>query len=301
MLINTSSRERHDLMLKTALGEQLNVYLDDPDVIEIILNPDGAVWVECLSKGKYKTDLLMSDTTVANVIKLIAASVQEVADHHHPELSCELISYQSRFQAWVPPVVTAPCFNIRKHMIRALSLDDYLQQSILTQQQYHAIKQAVQTKKNIIIAGGTGSGKTTFANAILHELSSTGDRLVVLEDLPELKIEAPDHVKLRTTENKSMRDLVKGVLRMRPDRIVIGEVRDGAALDLLKAWNTGHPGGLCTIHANDAQAALTRLEDLIAEVIPVVPKRLIDETVDIVIFMQRSKDGKYHMREFLEC
>jgi type IV secretion system protein TrbB len=284
--------KRHLDMLTTAFGEDIAKLMYDKDVIEIMVNPDGKLWVECLTKGKYFSDIILEPKKIANVIKLVAAYRHAIADQDHPEVACELPETGARFQGWLPPVVSEPTFTIRKKAIQVFSLEDYIAAKSMTASQAKMLKQAVKNRKNILIAGGTASGKTTFANALLRELKDSKDRVVVLEDLPELQVKVKDCVTLRTTDAKNMRDLVKGVLRMRPDRIIIGEVRDGAALDLLKAWNTGHPGGICTIHANSAQATISRLEDLVHEVVTVVPKRLIRESVDIVVFMQREH-GKY--------
>jgi len=158
----------------------------------------------------------------------------------------------------------------------------------------------VRARRNVIIAGGTSSGKTTLVNALLREIRETADRVFVLEDLPELQVDVDDLVTLRTSGTVSMRQLVRGCLRMRPDRIIIGEVRDGAALDLLKAWNTGHGGGICTLHANSALGALARLEDLIHEVVPVVPRRLLLQAIDLIAYLERDVMGQRHLTALAE-
>jgi type IV secretion system protein VirB11 len=207
-------------------------------------------------------------------------------------LATELPLSSSRFQGWLPPVVSQPCFTIRKHGKNILTLQDYENAGSITANQRSILEKAILDKKNIVISGGTSSGKTTFANALLQVLNTQKERVLILEDLPELQVETPDLVKMTTSENVSMRDLVKGSLRMRPDRIIIGEVRDGAALDLLKAWNTGHPGGVCTVHANSGDSTPHRLEDLIQEVTVTVPRSLILNAIDLIIFIQRDKHGK---------
>lgn len=292
--------KRHYEMLHTAFGDVVSKLFENDDIIEIMLNPDGCLWAESLEAGKFDTGHLISHVQAENIIKLVAAHQHSIANYDHPEISCELPETGGRFQGWLPPVVTAACFTIRKHVVRILSLDQYVDNGNITQEQADLLRQAVLARKNIIVAGGTGSGKTTFANALLNELRDSEDRIVVLEDLPELQIAARDCVKLRTSDSKSMRDLVKGVLRMRPDRIIIGEVRDGAALELLKAWNTGHPGGLCTIHANSATATVSRLEDLIQEVVNVVPKRLLHQSIDLILFMSRDHVGRHCLADMIE-
>ena len=287
-------------MLTTSFGSDIAALLENPDVIEIMLNPDGKLWAEEYGKGKYFTDIVFNPKQSANIIKLIAAYHQEIADYEHPEVACELPESRSRFQGWLPPVVVAPTFTIRKRAVRIFTLDNYVADGSLTEEQATQLRTAIKERKNILVAGGTGSGKTTFVNALLYELKDCKDRVIVLEDLPELQVTVADCVKLMATSEISMRDLVKGVLRMRPDRIIIGEVRDGSALELLKAWNTGHPGGICTIHANSPEATISRLEDLVREVVSVVPAHLIREAIDIIVFMQRDHAGNYKISSVAE-
>lgn len=285
--------KRHLDMLTTSFSEDIVALLKAPDVIEIMLNPDGKLWAESYDKGKYFTGIVFNAKQAANIIKLIAAYHKEIADYEHPEVACELPETSARFQGWLPPVVMAPAFTIRKRAVRIFTLDHYVEMESLTKKQAAQLRTAIKERKNILIAGGTASGKTTFVNALLYELKDCKDRVIVLEDLPELQLEVADCVKLMTTSAVSMRSLVKGILRMRPDRIIIGEVRDGAALELLKAWNTGHPGGVCTIHANSPEATISRLEDLVHEVVNVIPTCLIKEAIDLVVFMRRDHEGKY--------
>lgn len=292
-MLGNKTAKRHFDMLTTSFGENIVELLQNPDIIEIMLNPDGKLWAESYKIGKYFTNIIYSSAQAANIIKLSAAYHQEIADYEHPEVSCELPETGARFQGWLPPVAAAPTFTIRKRATRIFTLDNYVAAQGLTLEQAKRLRHEIHMRKNILIAGGTSSGKTTFANALLHELKESKDRIIVLEDLPELQITAEDCVKLTTTSNISMRVLVKGILRMRPDRIIIGEVRDGAALELLKAWNTGHPGGICTIHANSPEATISRLEDLVHEAVSVVPARLIEEAIDTIVFMQRDHNGKH--------
>ncbi|MFA6409681.1 MAG: P-type conjugative transfer ATPase TrbB [Gammaproteobacteria bacterium] len=287
-------------MLNTAFGPEIAKFLEDDDVIEIMLNPDGKLWVDSLTSGQSYTGFMIPAVQAANIIKLVAASQQAIVDREYPEVSCELPETGARFQGWLPPIVSAPTFAIRKRAIRIFTLQDYIQAGSIRAEEALWLSEAVKMRKNILIAGGTASGKTTFANALLHELHDTKDRVIILEDLPELQVNITNHVKLRTSETKTMRDLVKGALRLRPDRIIIGEIRDAAALELLKAWNTGHPGGICTVHANNPHATLTRLEDLVQEAISAVPKRLIGEAVDIIVFMQRDLAGNYRVSSIHE-
>mgnify|MGYP000417419582 CR=1 FL=1 len=186
-------------------------------------------------------------------------------------------------EAALPPVVAAPTFAIRKPAVAVFTLDDYAAAGIMTMGEAGALRQAVADRRNILVAGGTSTGKTTLANALLAEVAKTADRVVLIEDTRELQCRAANLVALRTKDGvASLSDLVRSSLRLRPDRIPIGEVRGAEALDLLKAWGTGHPGGIGTIHAGTARGALRRLEQLIQEAVVTVPRALIAETIDLI-------------------
>jgi type IV secretion system protein VirB11 len=296
MIKNNIAQHRYLDMLETACGPTIMGYFNDPDVTEIMLNPNGEVFVESLSGGKFAPGLYLSAEQSDNIIKLVASYKNQVIHVHSPSIATEIPFLGARFQGWIPPVVAQPTFAIRKRATQIFTLEDYLQAGTLNQIQLNFLSNAVLNRKNILIAGGTGTGKTTFANALLHLLEGSLERILVLEDLPELQVHSEDVVTMTTTEDVTMRDLVKGSLRMRPDRIIVGEVRDGAALELLKAWNTGHPGGICTLHANSIEATPYRLEDLIREVSLSIPHYLISEAIDVVVFIERLKEGTRHIR-----
>jgi len=285
--------QRHLDMLTTSFGNEIDKLMQNDDTIEIMVNPDGKLWVDSLTQGKHPTEVIFAANQVSNIIKLVAAHRQMIANYDHPEVACELPKSGARFQGWLPPIVDRPSFTIRKKAICVFTLNDYVAANSLSAEQAEMLRSVVRDKKNILIAGSTASGKTTFANALLNELKDSNERIIVLEDLPELQITADDCVKLRTSNTISMRDLVKGSLRMRPDRIIVGEVRDASALELLKAWNTGHPGGICTIHSNSLKSTLSRLKDLVQEAVAVIPTRLISEAIDYIIYMQRCENNKY--------
>ena len=186
----------------------------------------------------------------------------------------------------LPPVALAPCFAIRKPAAKIFILADYVRAQIMVPIQAEALKHAVRERRNILVAGGTSSGKTTLANALLAEIADCDERVILIEDTRELQCAAVDCVALRTRPGVvSLADLVRSTLRLRPDRIIVGEVRGAEALDMLKAWNTGHPGGIATVHANSAHAALYRIEQLIQESVSVIPRRLIAEAIDLVVFI----------------
>ncbi|VTZ22932.1 Conjugal transfer protein TrbB (fragment) [Methylocella tundrae] len=200
-----------------------------------------------------------------------------------PRVSAELPETGERFEGLLPPVVAAPAFAIRKPAVAVFTLDDYAAAGIMTASQADVLRQVVSERRNILVAGGTSTGKTTLANALLAEVAKTSDRVVLIEDTRELQCRAPNLVALRTKDGVvSLSDLVRSSLRLRPDRIPIGEVRGAEALDLLKAWGTGHPGGVGTIHAGSALGALRRLEQLIQEAVVTVPRALIAETIDLI-------------------
>ena len=213
-----------------------------------------------------------------------------------PSISGILPIGGERFQGVLPPLAKAPAFTIRKKPQRVFRLDDYVDGGAFTADQAELLRTALSDHRNILVSGGTSSGKTTFLNALLAEPAIAGDRILLIEDTVELQCSAEDHLQLltkRTEPRITIRDLVQTTLRLRPDRIVIGEIRDGAgALDMLKAWNTGHDGGLGTVHANTAAEALHRLEDLISEVVTTVPKRLIAQAIDLVIHLKRTPSGR---------
>lgn len=294
------AKQRYLDMLETACGQDIMNFLNDDSIIEIMLNPDGHLFVDRLYEGKTATHIKLPASQSENIIKLVASYKNQVIHQDSPMIATDIPFLGARFQGWLPPVVAQPCFAIRKRALHIFSLEDFVKQQVLTSKAAYFLKDAVLQRKNILIVGGTGSGKTTFANGLLDVLHQTNERIIILEDLPELQVAAEDVVTMTTTENISMRDLVKGTLRMRPDRIIMGEVRDGAALELLKAWNTGHPGGICTLHANSITSTPYRLEDLIREAVVSIPHNLILEAIDLIIFIEKLPNGQRKVTEIGE-
>ena len=278
--------DRRTRMLRTAMGPAIAAALEDPEVVEILLNPDGSLWLDRLSTGREPSGISLSASDAERIIRLVAAHVRAEVHAGAPILSAELPDTGERFEGVLPPIVRAPTFAIRKRAVSVMSLATYVADAVLTAAQAAFLRHAVRERQNILIAGGTSTGKTTLANALLHEVAATGDRVIILEDTVELQCCADDHVPLRTRAGVvSMAELVRSTLRLRPDRIVIGEVRGGEALDLLKAWGTGHPGGIATIHAGSAEGALVRLEQLILEAAVTVPRALIAQAVNVIVYI----------------
>lgn len=270
-------------MLRTALGPAIARFLEDPAVVEVMLNPDGRLWVDRLSDGLSDTGERISAADGERIIRLVAHHVGAEVHDRRPRVSAELPETGERFEGLLPPVVTAPVFAIRKPAVAVFTLDDYVAAGIMTADQAVILRQAVAARANILVAGGTSTGKTTLTNALLAEVAKTTDRVIVIEDTRELQCLAQNIVAMRTKDGvATLSDLVRSSLRLRPDRIPIGEVRGSEALDLLKAWGTGHPGGIGTIHAGSALGALRRLEQLIQEAVVTVPRALIAETIDLV-------------------
>ena len=270
-------------MLRTALGPSIAGYLEHPSIVEVMLNPDGRLWIDRLSGGLEDTGLRILPADAERIVRLVAHHVGVEVDGGSPRVSAELPETGERFEGLIPPVAQAPCFAIRRPAVAVFTLDDYVAAGIMGGEEAALLKTAVDDRKNILVVGGTSTGKTTLVNALLAEVAKTDDRVVLIEDTRELQCAAPNLVALRTKDGAaSLSDLVRSALRLRPDRIPIGEVRGAEALDLLKAWGTGHPGGVGTLHAGSAIGALRRLEQLIQEAVVTVPRALIAETIDII-------------------
>ena len=286
MANNPVTLNRQRAMLLTAMGPIIGGALRDKSVIEIMANPDGSLWLDKHGEGRVQAgELLPADAE--RIIRLVASHIRVECNEAAPIVSAELPESGERFEGILPPIVTGPSFTIRKPAGVVYSLADYVEAHIMTPLQARCLSYAVVEKKNILVVGGTSSGKTTLTNALLNELVELNERVVIIEDTRELHCPVRDLVSLRTKPGvAAMSDLVRSTMRLRPDRIIIGEVRGPEALDLLKAWNTGHPGGVATLHANGAHAALYRLEQLIQEAVITVPRRLIADAVDLLVFIK---------------
>ena len=298
MLENEEYQRRLHSKITRELGREVMMALQDDTVIEVMLNTDGRLWCDRLGEGMS----CIGEMSMPNALALlgtIADGLGTVITKQSPILEGELPLDGSRFEGLIPPVVARPTFTIRKKALLIYTLDDYVQQGIMNAKQKAQIQEAITARRNILVVGGTGSGKTTLTNAIIAEMVALTpeDRLVIMEDTAEIQCKADNAVILRTSIDISMQQLLRATMRLRPDRIIVGEVRGAEALALLKSWNTGHPGGIATLHANSADSGLVRLEQLIAESgIQADMKALIDEAVDLVIFIEKQ-GGKRVIKE----
>jgi len=273
------------------MGPAIGAALADPLVIEIMVNPDCVLRVDRLGEGRIDTGERLEPAQIERIVRLVASHARTEVHGDAPIVSAELPPHAEgrageRFEGVLPPVATGPCFSISKPAERLYSLVDYVNDGIMAESAADRLRAAVTQRFNILVAGGTSSGKTTLANALLAEMAWVDERVILIEDTSELQSPAADTVALRTRPGVvTMADLVRSTLRLRPDRIIVGEVRGGEALDMLKAWNTGHPGGIATVHANSAKSALYRIEQLVQEAVVTVPRRLIADAIDIIVFI----------------
>ena len=302
------------MKLKRELGDIVLSLLTDDRTEDIVVNPDSALWVKRMGEEFFQIGH-MSPAQVASAMGTVAAYRGTVLNHDHPILETELPLDGSRFEGIVPPVVRYPIFAIRLRPRRIFTLEDYEADGILTiksdplnrlrygddfaaaiRDLNHAgiVRAAIKARKNILVVGSTGSGKTTLVNAILDALATLAphDRVITIEDTTELQCSVKNYVDLRAVGNVTMLQCLRACMRLKPTRIVVGEVRGAEAHTLLKAWNTGHPGGAATVHANDAISGLIRLESLVAEATSAPQQALIAEAVDLVIFVDAEPDLK---------
>ncbi len=288
---------RHCDALARAVGPAVMAAMADPDVTEIYVNPGGRLFLDSRARGRRDSGTALTASQVQRFLNIVASGLGTVINAARPQLQAELPAATflgARLQGFVPPLVAAPSFNLRKPPAVVYSLDHYVTAGVLARRHHAAIVDAVAARRNVLVAGGTGSGKTTLCNAILLEITRQAPRarIVILEDTVELRCSAADCLALRTTEALKLKDLVKAALRTSPDRIVVGEVRDEAALDLCDAWQTGHPGGCATLHADDPLAALDRL-DRLAQRNRVGPQpHLVGAAVQMVVMIAGGSQGR---------
>jgi type IV secretion system protein VirB11 len=290
-------RERLHAQLAHDFGQTIGAALADRDVTEIMCNADGTVWLKTHTAGMVPTGERLTPQQAERILGTVADLLAKQVTPSQPLLQGELPLTGDRFQGWLPPVVPAPAFVIRRHAPVIYTLEDYVHQGVLDPWQAQALRESVLCRHNIVVTGATDSGKTTLLNGLLHEIiaqGDTGERIVILEDTTELQCQARNLLQLHTTEEVPLRELVRSCMRARPDRIIIGEVRGGEALELLKAWNTGHKGGLTSLHANSPEDALVRLDMLVLEAglqqpVPLLVQAAIDRIVHIELTPQGRK------------
>ncbi|MBP9638926.1 MAG: P-type conjugative transfer ATPase TrbB [Enterococcus sp.] len=293
--VNPSVKERAIEKLRRDLGPIVVKALADPRTVEVLLNADGALWQEKLGEKMVRIGT-MSPQRATAVLNTVAGYHGKTVTRFSPLIEGELPLDGSRFAGQLPPVVQEPTFAIRKKAVSVFTLDQYLEQNIMTGLQISCVKQAIADHKNILVIGGTGSGKTTLVNAIIQEMvvCNPSERVCIIEDTGEIQCTAENCVQYHTTLEVTMTMLLKTILRMRPDRILVGEVRGPEALDLLDAWNTGHEGGAATLHANDEISALLRLKSLITRnsAAPSDIESLIGEAVHTIVHISRTPEGR---------
>ena len=297
--------QRGARMLRTALGPAIARFLEDPGVVEVMLNPDGRIWIDRLSEGLADTGDTMSPADGERIVRLVAHHVGVEVHARSPRVSAELPESGERFEGLLPPVVSSPAFAIRKPAVAVFSLDDYVAAGIMSADQAETLRAAVASRANILVAGGTSTGKTTLTNALLAEVAKGADRVVIIEDTRELQCAAPNLVAMRTKDGvATLSDLVRSSLRLRPDRIPIGEVRGSEAFDMLQAMNTGHDGSMTTIHANTARDAISRLEQMVVMIGADFPlsavRNQIASGINIVLQLNRLSDGSRRVMSISE-
>lgn len=290
-----SVSDRVKKKIERDMGDLLLSALNDSKTIEIMVNADGKIWHERLGHDMCHIGYIRASEAQA-IIESIAGYHGKEVTREQPILEGELPLDGSRFAGQLPPIVSAPTFAIRKKASAIFTLEQYVEGGIATRQHYEILKEAVASHRNILIVGGTGSGKTTLVNAVIHQMVTNDpkERIVIIEDTGEIQCSAENFVQYHTSIDISMTALLKTTLRMRPDRILVGEVRGPEALDLLMAWNTGHEGGAATLHANSARAGLDRLSMLISmhENAPRVIEPFIAEAVHIIVHIARTNQGR---------
>lgn len=296
--MNNNEQQEIEL-IKFNMGNEILELLNDKDVSEIIINDDTKLFKDTFSEGQVFTGKYIDPTRTLSLIQVVASYSKQIIDENNPILEARLYD-KSRFTGVIPPLADNLTINIRKHTILKLTLDDYVDTGVITQNQKKILLDNIKNKRNILVVGATGSGKTTFANACINDISKLNERLGILEDTPEIQTTATNRYFLHTSSNKKMIDLVKVSLRMTPQRIIVGEIRDGASLYLLRAWNSGHGGGVCTIHSDSARKALGQLEGYIQEVSQTPQKQLIADNVHLIVVIDKVFEDGETKRKLVE-
>lgn len=279
-------KERLDFLFK-----DIKPYLNDDDVCEVMVNADSKIWIDTFSHGLIDTGKSLTGEITSSIIIQIANHSHKVCDKDNPLLEAEILNM--RFQGFLSPdIVENSAFCLRKHAKVVFTLEDYVNNKTMTKRQQEVILKAIKEKKNIIVAGGTGSGKTTLVNALLAEVAKLNDRVVLIEDTKELKCDAKNKLSLLSTKKVSMEELLRATLRARPDRIIVGEVRGAEAFTLINAWSTGHKGGISTVHSNSASRTMSRIETLVGFGTDKVQGTLIADAIDLIIYIKKTANRR---------
>lgn len=295
--LSESKQRLYDKLLRD-LGNDIIRALENPDINEIMVNPDGKLWLDSHREGMKEVGQVSRGQALA-IVTTVAGIHERVLSYDTPHLEAELPTYRvlkgQRLTAQVPPVVSAPSFTIRKRAECIYTLDEYVESGRLQWEQASLIRELILSRANILVCGGPGSGKTTVTNAILADIArlTPEHRIALLEEVPELQCHAPNLLPMLTSFQSPMLQLIRTCVRSRVDRIFVGEVRGAEVLDMLKAWNTGCPGGVCTIHANGISEAIQRVLDLSQEAgLLQPPHSLVNHTIDAVIYVERHAHQK---------
>ena len=291
-----------DIILDDMLGlGPLEPLLADPSITDIMVNGPEQTYVERAGKIELSEVRFRDNDHLINIARRIVSQVGRRVDESTPLVDARLLD-GSRVNIIIPPLaIDGPSISIRKFAKKGITLDLMQQQGNISDQMATVLKVASRSRLNILISGGTGSGKTTLLNA-MSQMIDPGERIVTIEDAAELQLQQPHVVRLETRPPNlegsgeiTMRDLVKNSLRMRPDRIILGEVRGSEAVDMLQAMNTGHDGSLGTIHANRPREALTRLENMVGLAGINLPARAVRTQIaaalDLIVQVSRMRDG----------
>jgi len=302
-LLATAPVSQYDARVMDKLRRELGFmlpFLEEENVQEILVNPNGAVFVDRAGQDRVLEGYVAA-SKIASLLATVASSLNTTISRERPYIDGVLILDGSRISGEIPPTVTAPSMRIRKHAKLVAPLSYFVETGTMTQVQLEAIQAAIKAKRNIVIVGSTGSGKTFLANSVLRELSELcpADRVITMEDTAELRLSSADSLSWVTSPEVDLQLMLKRVLRATPDRIVIGEVRGGEAYQLLKMWGTGHGGGLCTIHSDKgALDGLARLERMCGESPEVVGmgrswiQQLVGDVVHLLINITKESGGR---------
>lgn len=296
-------KEQDRLYFERLLGEDFFKLLKDDFVTEIMLNNDEEkhLWVDKFGEGMVETNIIVNNVEALKIIENVANLNKKVVNNDNPILSGSLPNGE-RFEAIIGECVNfSPIMAIRKPPAKIFTLDEYVEKKVITEKQKDFIVQKfVSERKNILIVGGTSSGKTTFANACLEKLTNTKDRIIIIEDTQELKCKAKNIVRLKSTYKIVTSLLLKSTMRLNPTRVMIGEARDGqTCLDFLMALNSGHPGGLVTVHADSAELGLKKVGQYINMVSQKPQEEMIASAFDIIVFIERDENQNRKIKEVL--